>query len=94
MDYNDVKVGMLITAYQKGFHIVQSKRRGGSNGLVDMVRVVSEKGERAPKSSSCCDVAYCKEVTQADIDKMYNDRISLANKLRDNLTSFLPEGQT
>jgi len=90
MLFKDAKVGMLVTAYQKGYHVITGKEPGNSShGIVHLVRVVTEKGDVAPKATSHCDVSYCSEVNREFITLIYNERIQAANKLLLNLTSFL-----
>jgi hypothetical protein len=64
----NIKVGDLITAYQKGFHRVTELTPGGSSGtLVHYKRVLSDKGRKSKGSIQVCDGSYCKKMDMVEV---------------------------
>lgn len=87
-----LQVGELITAYDDGFFILTGfDYQEGATPIVHHVMAVKPNGERAKNAKAIrqCDASYCRRVTKADIDRMYQDETSAAARKRDNLLNFV-----
>jgi len=86
-------VGELVTAYEKGYHIIlEFKHRGGSTPLVYYRRVVSDKGapiKTKTPATLCCDAAYVRRVSRARIDAEWSEALEAAHTKRDNLLRYV-----
>lgn len=86
-------VGELVTAYEKGYHvIVKIEPRAEYAPLVYYRRVVSEAGsliKTKTPATLCCDAAYVRRVSRVRVDVEWSEALEAAHTKRDNLLRFV-----
>jgi len=72
-DYDkSLKVGDLVTAYRKGYYIIEgleSREQEGANPLALLSKVLNGKFNKVGGRDSC-DIFYCKRVTRDTLTEM------------------------
>jgi hypothetical protein len=83
----NIKVGDLITAYEKGFHRVTGLSEHAQYGtMVEYKRVLSDKGTISKGSIRTCNGSYCKKMDVIAVEEYLKKAFADYKLLRDNLT--------
>lgn len=91
-----VKVGDLITAYRKGFHVVTGIINQGSDvmALIKYRTVMDSKFNLIKsKKEETCSAYYCTKVKKEDIEKKKADQVKHFIEGFDRLLSLLDKEQ-
>jgi len=88
-----IKVGSLITAYHKGYHVVTklyvSPAYGSLTPLVEYYSLLSSKGTKTGRRVRTCHIEYCDEVDAGFIEDQYQKEIKSAKQKRDMILGVL-----
>jgi len=87
-----IQVGDLVTAYEKGYHIVTAiHHREYNPPLIYYKRVVSDSGKDVKSGGKplvCC-ISYASKVTREMVNKVYKEEMNAAGAKRDNLLRYV-----
>ena len=87
-------VGELVTAYEKGYHVITGfEFREGHPPLVYYRRVVSSSGKKIKGKGSdlSCDASYVQRVTYAAAQAIYHLETQAAAEKFNNLLEFVTQ---
>ncbi len=94
LEWDDtLSVGELITAYEKGYHILTGidYRADDQTPLMRYTRVVTAAGKRTKANKEMvCDASYVRRLNTGDVLRLFQTEINAAIKKRDNLLDFCP----
>lgn len=85
---DEIKVGDLITAYHKGYHIVtevQERTKAidrTDSPLIHYNQIVDSTGKPRKSKGLCCDAAFCRKVIFEDVVKQTKEAIQQAISLQ------------
>lgn len=87
-------VGELVTAYEKGYHVITGfEFREGHPPLIYYRRVISDSGKKIKGKGSdlVCDASYVQRVTKAATEAIYQLETQAAAEKLNNLLEFVTQ---
>lgn len=90
---DDIKVGDIVTAYFKGYHVVTDRKpdlkHPGYPDDIYITQLLDDEGNESPKRKRRCSAHYCSVMTPQSVVNDYEAAIQNAADKRDALLKLM-----